>query len=85
MIDLSGAILTEHAKEQLLARGIDESMVREVLRNPADVTAVRPGRVVAQAVVIAHLIRVFVDIDRNPPEVVTVYQRSKLTKYRRQP
>ncbi len=28
-----------------------------------------------------YLLRVFVDIDRIPPEVVTVYRTSKITKY----
>jgi len=28
-----------------------------------------------------YLLRVFVDVDRVPPEVVTVYRTSKLPKY----
>jgi hypothetical protein len=28
-----------------------------------------------------YLLRIFVDIDRNPPEVVTVYRTSKIEKY----
>jgi len=28
-----------------------------------------------------YLLRVFVDIDREPPEVVTVYRTSKVRKY----
>ena len=28
-----------------------------------------------------YLLRVFVDTDREPPEVVTVYRTSKITKY----
>jgi hypothetical protein len=27
------------------------------------------------------LLRVFVDVDRDPPEVVTVYRTSKIEKY----
>jgi hypothetical protein len=28
-----------------------------------------------------YLVRVFVDVDREPPEVVTAYRTSKLAKY----
>ena len=31
-----------------------------------------------------YLVRVFVDVDRNPPEVVTVYRASRISKYWRQ-
>ena len=31
-----------------------------------------------------YLVRVFVDVDRNPPEVVTVYRTSRISKYWRQ-
>ena len=41
--------------------------------------------VVAQAVAAGYLLRVFVDVDRSPPEVVTVYRTSKMEKYRRRP
>ena len=30
------------------------------------------------------VLRVFVDVDRSPPEAVTVYQTSKVEKYWRQ-
>jgi hypothetical protein len=32
-----------------------------------------------------YLLRVLVDVDRAPPEVVTVYRTSRIAKYRRQP
>jgi hypothetical protein len=32
-----------------------------------------------------HLIRVFVDVDRTPPEIVTAYRTSQIEKYRSQP
>jgi len=28
-----------------------------------------------------YLVRVFVDVDRSPPEVVTVYRTSKVERY----
>jgi hypothetical protein len=32
-----------------------------------------------------YVVRVFVDVDRTPPEVVTVYRSSKIDKYRSGP
>jgi hypothetical protein len=29
-----------------------------------------------------YVVRVFVDVDRTPPQIVTAYRTSKLTKYR---
>ena len=56
-----------------------------ILGAPERVIPVREGRVVAQGLVGDHLVRVFVDIDRDPPEVVTVYRTSKIDKYRSRP
>ena len=84
-MNLSAAILTVHAREQLAVRSLDESMVLLALAQPDSVTPVRPGRVVAQKRFDQHLLRVFVDVDRDPPEVVTAYKTSKLDKYRSTP
>lgn len=84
-MNLSATILTPHARDQLLARGLDEAAVRQTLELPDEVAPVRPGRVVAQRIFGGHLLRVFVDIGPNPPEVVTAYKTSKLDKYRRTP
>ncbi|MFH1266928.1 MAG: DUF4258 domain-containing protein [Planctomycetota bacterium] len=84
-MDLSGAILTEHAAAQMARRQLAEADVRRVLTEPEEVLPVRPGRVVAQGLIGAHLVRVFVDVDRTPAEVVTVYRTSKIEKYRSRP
>lgn len=84
-MDLSGAVLTEHAIGQLQKRQISEADVRAVLTQPESVHPVRIGRVVAQAMVGQYLFRAFVDIDCTPPEVVTAYRTSQIAKYRRQP
>jgi hypothetical protein len=48
---------------------------------------VRPGRDVFQSKVLLgdppreYLVRVFVDVDRQPAEVVTVYRTSRIAKY----
>lgn len=83
-------VLTPHASYELRRRGLDETMVRRVLAHPEQRIAVRSGRdVVNSRVEIAgrrYLVRVFVDVDRSPAEVVTAYRTSKIGKYwRRQP
>lgn len=87
--NLSGAVWTPHALRQAAARGVGEAEVQEVLDSPDRVRDVRPGRVVAQRRVAreggAYLIRVFVDIDREPFEIVTAYRTSKMDKYEAAP
>ena len=83
-MDLGSAIIPEHAVQQMGKRSISERDLREVLECPEAVLPVREGRIVAQAMRGSYLLRVFVDIDREPPEVVTAYRTSKIEKYRSQ-
>ena len=82
--------LTDHARQQMARRRIQEVEVMKTLSMPEQVLPVREGRVVYQSRVEwgkpprEHLLRVFVDIDREPPEVVTVYRTSKVKKYWRE-
>ena len=82
------AIVTDHAASQMARRGTSEEAVRSVLQSPARVEEARPGRLVLQSTVTTatgtHVLRVFVDVDRSPPEVVTVYRTSKVEKYWRE-
>jgi Domain of unknown function (DUF4258) len=79
--------LTDHAQMEMTRRQIPASDVARVLAPPEQMEMMRPGRVVYQAHVVwgtppvTYLLRVFVDIDRQPPDVVTVYRTSKITKY----
>ena len=81
------AVLTPHARFEMARRAVSEDTVRFVLEAPEQQEEVRPGRVVLQSRVRLdappriHLIRVFVDVDRSPAEVVTVYRTSKIAKY----
>lgn len=81
-MNLQAAIIREHAAEQMHKRQVSEAELRSVLDGPEAVLPVREGRVVAQAMQGAYLLRVFVDVDREPPEVVTVYRTGKIEKYR---
>ena len=83
-------VIGEHARFEMTRRGLSEEIVRSVLAAPDQQIEIRPGRVVVQSQVKmsappkTYLTRVFVDVDRDPREVVTVYRPSKVSKYWRQ-
>lgn len=78
-------ILTDHAVRELRRRGITKEDIEGVLRSPAQSLDLRPGRVILQSKIqeggTEYVLRVFIDIDRNPAEVVTAYRTSKVAKY----
>jgi uncharacterized protein YuzE len=61
--------------------------MQSILANPDQIVEIRQGRSVFQSKVQSddsskmYLIRIFIDIDRKPPEVVTAYRTSKIKKY----
>ena len=83
-------VLTGHALFEMKRRGLTEELVPRVLNFPEQRMGVRPGRIVLQSRIQmgepakAYLIRVFLDVDRNPAEVVTVYRTAKIPKYWRE-
>jgi hypothetical protein len=78
-------IVTPHAAFEMQRRGITDTEVRAALAAPEQRLPVRAGRDVVHAKVTVggrlHLLRIFVDVDRQPPEVVTAYRTSKIEKY----
>ena len=80
-------VLTSHARWELSRRGLSEDTIRAILAAPEQGFELRPGRVVLQSKISlgqpekTFLIRVFVDIDQTPAEVVTAYRTSKIGKY----
>ncbi len=80
-------IVVPHAAIEARRRGIDLAIVRSILAAPEQRLTVRPGRVVLQSRLElgfekrVYLVRVVVDLDRDPAEVVTVYRTTKLAKY----
>jgi hypothetical protein len=78
-------LVTSDAAFEMRRRGIEEGAVRRILAAPEQRHAVRPGRDVLQSRIAfagkTYLLRVFVDIDRDPAEVVTVYRTSQIAKY----
>ena len=80
-------ILSDHARLRLKRRGIDETMVKEVIdRHIAGFDTKEPRIVIQDRVTLTdpdgeYLLRIVVDIDREPAEIVTVYFTSKIKKY----
>jgi hypothetical protein len=80
-------VFTNHALTEMARREISQEDVRTVLANPEQMEIVREGRAVYQAKLEigeppkTYVLRVFVDIDRKPPHIVTVYRTSKIEKY----
>jgi hypothetical protein len=79
--------LTDHARLEMTRRQISEAEVESVLVAPERTECVREGRAVYQSRIEwgepakIYLLRLVVDIDRQPSEVVTVYRSSKVQKY----
>jgi len=71
----------------MVRRQVDDADVARVLSGPEQVELIRTGRAVYQSrweigdPAKTYLLRVFVDIEREPPEVVTVDRTSQLDKY----
>jgi hypothetical protein len=76
-----------HARFEMERRSVSESEVSSVLRAPEQTEEQRPGRCIYQKRVpgpsedTVYLLRVFVDVDRDPAEVVSAYRTSKVGKY----
>jgi Domain of unknown function (DUF4258) len=79
--------LTGHARLEMTRRQISKAEGESVLAAPEQTECVREGRAVYQSRIElgapskTYLLRVVVEIDRQPSEVVTVYWSSKVQKY----
>lgn len=79
--------VTEHARDQMVRRQISAEDVASVLADPEQTETIRRGRAVYQSQLQhgeplrTYLLRVFVDVDRRPPEVVTVSRTSQVARY----
>ncbi len=84
---LTDCVVTPHAAFEMNRRGLNDELIRSILSHPEQRLIIRPGRVVFQSRVAmgeptkTYLIRVVVDIDRQPAEVVTAYRTSRVFKY----
>ena len=79
--------LTDHSRFEMERRGITEAEITDVLAAPEQMVRARPGRAVYQSRLEdretgkLYLLRVFVDLDRRLPDVVSAYRTSKIAKY----
>ena len=78
--------LSLHAIEQMKIRGVSEEIIFEVLENPDRIDFESEGQLIYQKIVLfdglkQYLVRVFVNSDKIPNLVKTVYRTSKLSKY----
>jgi hypothetical protein len=80
-------VFTEHSRFEMERRGISEEEVTALLQAPAQSEPQRIGRCAYQErtwdvqASKSYVLRVFVDMDREPPEVVSAYKTSKVEKY----
>lgn len=80
---------SNHVLERAQERGISVSIIEVVLANPAQIVddeSAEPGQKVYQSVVNFvgqrdYLVRIFVNTDKTPPIVKSVYRTSKISKY----
>lgn len=80
-------LFTDHALREMSRRGIPKKTVYEIIGSYEQEIEIRQGRKVYQArrregdPPRVYLYRIFLDVDRRPIEVVTVYRTSKIEKY----
>jgi hypothetical protein len=80
-------VISTHARSEMERRGITEDVVRHVVTSPEQRIRVDERRIVLHSRMAMgvpakmYLVRVIVDIDRRPAEVVTVYRTTKVDKY----
>jgi len=78
-------IYSNHSLEQISRRGLDKAIIEDILLNPEQVLE-HNGMKIFQAVVPFvnegnYLIRVFVNTEKEPNVIITVYKTSKIKKY----
>jgi hypothetical protein len=81
--------ITAHALLEMARRSLPEELVRAVAEQPEQQVPGHGGLVCRQSRTVlegrTYLVRVVLDVQADPPRVVTVYRTSKVTKYWRSP
>jgi hypothetical protein len=81
-------VYSQHALEQIELRGLDKSIVDDVLDAPSAVVSQDNGIKIFQKIFLEgdklYLYRIFVNCIKVPPLVVTAYKTSKTDKYENQ-
>ena len=76
---------SKHALEQMIIRDVSKDIVMKVLENPDEIKQ-EDGMSIYQSIIPYldegnYLIRVFVNSNKIPYLIVTVYKTSKISKY----
>ena len=74
-------IITPAVRQKIEDHGLRVEEVEGVLAAPEQQVPGYGGRLILQSKIDRFLIRVVIEPDRNPPEVVTAYRTSKVEKY----
>ena len=75
------AIIKLTVRQKIEDHGLTVEDVRAVLAAPDQQLPGHAGRLIVQSKVGRFLVRVVIEQDRNPPEVVTAYRTSNIEKY----
>jgi hypothetical protein len=70
-----------HSLEQMKLRSITKEIVELVLKEPDEIIIEDDNQKVFQKCVDNYLYRVFINTNKNPSLIKTVYRTSKITKY----
>jgi hypothetical protein len=78
-------LISNHAKEQMELRQVSLEVVMSVLANPQQILT-EEGKKIYQSIINFeeegnYLVRVFVNAEKDPKNVITVYRTSKIEKY----
>jgi hypothetical protein len=80
-------IFSKHAEEQMLRRGITHETVMFVLSHPEEILEDNEDAtvIILQSLITegnqVFLLRIFVNKDKFPHEIITLYKTSKIQKY----
>jgi Domain of unknown function (DUF4258) len=88
-VEVNRIVFSNHALQEMTRRNILRTVVERVLDSPEQIVPGEENRTIYQSRLDneeggVYLIRVIVDIDRDPPLVITVYRTSKVQKYWRE-
>ncbi|MFC6877680.1 DUF4258 domain-containing protein [Flavobacterium myungsuense] len=72
---------SNHSLEQIKMRSISKEIVEMVINKPDKIIIEDENQQIFQKVVENHLYRVFINNNKNPSLIKTVYRTSKITKY----
>jgi hypothetical protein len=72
---------SSHSLEQIKLRSITKDVVELVINEPDEIIIEEDNQHVFQKIIENYLYRVFINTNKNPYVIKTVYRTSKITKY----